>query len=278
MDVDQLVSDLNMEEFKNVLEQVVNHNLPDSEKCALVRQLNQQVADEESSLESLQPASSRSNGKPVNGNVTPAPTSPTKGSSDGSSVILVETKISPISKESNSLANLENFCESYLHRNCTKSIDLPDSVNTNKETIEIEMRDLGTRSRIVEFSTQASFANASDVDLAIDFSYALFGGERKERNTKEVLSETELANVMIGNTVYSNGGELRKVDNLFGSNLTASTASAARRAKAKVENLFNPIGMNTTLIEEQGKYFFFKFSIKIYLLFETFILTLNAFF
>ena len=53
LNVGQIVSGMDLEEFQNVLDQVVNHNLPESQKSPLVQRLNQQVAEEqENSLDS----------------------------------------------------------------------------------------------------------------------------------------------------------------------------------------------------------------------------------
>lgn len=256
--VDQLVSDLNMEEFQSVLDQVVNHSLPDSQKSPLVQRLNQQVAEEESSLESCLRVSSLDE-SPADASARPPDTggqtlangsvefakpavhastdrvrtpdrSPRHASSaetdsgrpklNGFAEKAVDAPVRPdaaassasrstgdaASSASSSLQNLENFCESYLTRNCPSSQPAGLAAASNGcRPLEIEMSDLGRRPQMVEYVSGAR--PYSNVDTFIDLSQALQasggaggGGSASAGGA----SQASLHSAMRSNTVYSN--------------------------------------------------------------------------
>jgi hypothetical protein len=322
--VDSIVAEMNLDEFQSVLDQVVNHSIPDSQKSPLVRKLNQQVAeDQENSLEACfrtttlfdNSTSKKDSQRKPNGTMNLVSSARSNGilrhDSKGSSEKTTTCSQKPIDSidqqstqpvcsneatESNSsLQNLQQFCDNFMNRNpeynplthlASRSSIRPNGalmpaqngrhlsqsasnaassklwlrneseMNGNGEPLEIEMRDLGRKAQIVEYCSSSKMSGKSgsqSVDTFIDLSEAL-GGESTVK-----ASSDELAQVAACNTVYSNPTKSSSLstDPARSNVIAAKSLSVASKDLNIVEKFFNPLGLNTALVEENGKIFSF---------------------
>lgn len=305
---------MNLDEFQSVLDQVINHSIPDSQKSPLVRKLNQQVAeDQENSLEACfrgnsfldNSATTHDSNRSVKTDIINLPAIQSSASFNNvtpSSCTLPLDPSKPIrmnesNKVENSLQNLQQFCDDFMTRNpeyrpptnpdapstssssclqnghsghqppitASSSASLPNRRNGNCEPLEIEMRDLGRKAQIVEYSSSLGVMKASgqSVDTFIDLSGSLGGGGEPSSNATKP-NRAELAQVAACNTVYSNPTNGSHVSNSSFNNECSAARSNVFGSKSPtikskalntVEKFFNPLGLNTAVIEGNGKQF-----------------------
>lgn len=109
-----------MEEFQKVLDQVIDHSLPESEKSPLVQKLNLEHAKEDNCLEDVI-KQNKSKFKSLN-----------KKTNRLNNLIndKMETNCQSSGKESH-LQKLESYCETFVNNNCQSSTSFTNSILSN---------------------------------------------------------------------------------------------------------------------------------------------------